>query len=59
MSIPSSTNNELIKLKAALNDLEKKKKTPEYSNLTNEGKKSFTELEKATRDLFEILSKVN
>lgn len=58
MSIPNSTNNELVKLKAALNDLEVKKKTSEYSNLSTEAKKSFTDMEKTTRDLFDILSKV-
>jgi hypothetical protein len=58
MSFSNSEHNELSKLKAALDDLERKKKTPEYSNLNNQSKKMITDMEKATKDLFELLSKV-
>lgn len=58
MSFSNSENNELSKLKAALDDLERKKKTSEYSNLNNQSKKMITDMEKATRDLFNLLSKI-
>jgi hypothetical protein len=58
MSYPTDVNNELVKLKAALNDLEKKKKSTEYSNFPSDSKKLITDMEKATSDLFKILSKL-
>lgn len=58
MSYPTDVNNQLIKLKAALDDLEKKKKTTEYAKLTSDAKKSINEMEKATLDLFKVLSKI-
>jgi hypothetical protein len=58
MSYPTDVNNEIVKLKAALDNLEKNKKSTEYSNLTSDVKKSLTNMEKATSELFKILSKV-
>ena len=58
MSYPADVNNQILKLKLALDDLEKKKKAGEYSNLPSDSKKLITDMEKATSDFFKILSKV-